>query len=175
MPPMEGMSDVMALGEAPAGEAGEVAGFEAFFELERTRLYGALVLLTRDRHEAEELMQDAFLRLLERWDRVSAMEDPAAYLYRSALRWCSWTSSASARRKRRSRSGSRAAPFACSCPGDGRACGRSGPIVDDLNQRLRGVRTRITPPEPAFDRLLDRRDRKRRTSRIASVIAAFVV
>jgi RNA polymerase sigma-70 factor (ECF subfamily) len=82
---MEGMSDVMALGEAPAGEAGEGAGFEAFFELERTRLYGALVLLTRDRHEAEELMQDAFLRLLERWDRVSAMEDPAAYLYRTAL------------------------------------------------------------------------------------------
>jgi hypothetical protein len=28
-----------------------------------------LCLITRNRHEAEEIMQDAFLSLLERWDR----------------------------------------------------------------------------------------------------------
>src|SRR5919198_148284 len=33
----------------------------------------------------EELMQDAFLRLLERWERVSAMENPGGYLYRTAI------------------------------------------------------------------------------------------
>lgn|ERR671937_684624 len=85
MAPMEGITDVATLGEGPAEDAGAVAGFEAFFELERAKLYGALVLLTRDRHEAEEVMQDAFLRLLERWDRVAAMDDPAGYLYRTAL------------------------------------------------------------------------------------------
>jgi RNA polymerase sigma-70 factor (ECF subfamily) len=30
-------------------------------------------------------MQDAFVRLWERWDRVSAMEDPTGYLYRTAM------------------------------------------------------------------------------------------
>ncbi len=32
------------------------------------RLFGALCLVTGDRDEAEEIMQDAFLRLWERWD-----------------------------------------------------------------------------------------------------------
>jgi RNA polymerase sigma-70 factor, ECF subfamily len=59
--------------------------FEEFFEAEHRGLYGALRLLTRDGHEAEELMQDAFLKLLERWDRIRALEDPTGYLYRTAL------------------------------------------------------------------------------------------
>jgi RNA polymerase sigma-70 factor, ECF subfamily len=42
-------------------------------------------LITRDRHEAEEIMQDAFLRLWERWDRVAGVEDPEGYLYRTAM------------------------------------------------------------------------------------------
>ena len=45
-------------------------GFEAFFEAHRRRLYGALTLVTGNRFEAEEIMQDAFLRVWERWDRV---------------------------------------------------------------------------------------------------------
>src|SRR5947209_14420168 len=85
MPPMEGTTDVIALDEVPAEQAAAVTGFEAFFELERAKLFGALILLTRDRHEAEELMQDAFLRVLERWDRVASMDDPPGYLYRTAM------------------------------------------------------------------------------------------
>ena len=30
-------------------------------------------------------MQDAFLRLLERWDHVAEINDPSAYLYRTAM------------------------------------------------------------------------------------------
>lgn len=30
-------------------------------------------------------MQDAFLRLRERWDRVAAVDDPSAYLFRTAM------------------------------------------------------------------------------------------
>jgi len=63
----------------------EMPAFEEFFEAEHSGLFGALVLITRDRHEAEELMQDAFLRLWERWDRVSGLDDPTGYLYRTAL------------------------------------------------------------------------------------------
>jgi RNA polymerase sigma-70 factor (ECF subfamily) len=59
--------------------------FQAFFEAEKAGLFGALCLVTHNRHEAEELTQDAFVRLLERWDRVGAMEDPHAYLYRTAM------------------------------------------------------------------------------------------
>jgi RNA polymerase sigma-70 factor (ECF subfamily) len=59
--------------------------FEDFFEAERVRLFGALCLVTRNRHEAEELSQEAFLKVWERWDRVSGMDDPTGYLYRTAM------------------------------------------------------------------------------------------
>ena len=61
------------------------ASFESFFELTNQRLFGGLCLVTGNRHEAEEIMQDAFLRLLERWDRVRGLEDPSAYLFRTAM------------------------------------------------------------------------------------------
>jgi RNA polymerase sigma-70 factor (ECF subfamily) len=59
--------------------------FESFFEAERRRLFRALYLMTGDTHEAEELTQDAFLKLWERWERVGAMDDPVGYLYRVAM------------------------------------------------------------------------------------------
>lgn len=60
-------------------------GFEAFFLEHHERLFRAMWLATRNRHEAEEVVQDAFLRLLERWPRVQAVGDPEAYLYRTAM------------------------------------------------------------------------------------------
>jgi RNA polymerase sigma-70 factor, ECF subfamily len=63
----------------------EATSFEDFFEANRRSLYGALCLVTGNRSEAEELMQDAFLRLWERWDRVAGLDDPTAYLYRTAM------------------------------------------------------------------------------------------
>ena len=61
------------------------SGFEAFFERHHVPLYRALWLMTRNRHEAEEIMQDAFLKLWERWDRVASLPDPEGYLFRTAL------------------------------------------------------------------------------------------
>jgi RNA polymerase sigma factor (sigma-70 family) len=74
----------------PAGmEVHEAASppvaFEEFFQQEGDGLYRVLWLVTRSRFEAEELTQEAFVRVLERWDRVSEMEDPHAYLYRTAM------------------------------------------------------------------------------------------
>lgn len=63
----------------------EPRSFEAFFEANRRRLFGALCLVTGSRHEAEEVMQDAFLKLWERWDRVSGLEDPTGFLFRTAM------------------------------------------------------------------------------------------
>src|SRR5215218_4346510 len=58
--------------------------FEDFFDAEHARLFGALCFVTGDRHEAEEIMQDAFLRVWERWESVR-FDDPAAYLFRTAM------------------------------------------------------------------------------------------
>jgi DNA-directed RNA polymerase specialized sigma24 family protein len=50
--------------------------FEEFFRENRDELFRALWLLTRNRHEAEEIAQDAFVRLLERWVRFGRIADP---------------------------------------------------------------------------------------------------
>ena len=68
-----------------ADAASTVEAFEAFFDAERIRLLGALIVMTGNKAEAEELLQDAFLKVWERWDRVAAMENPIGYLYRTAL------------------------------------------------------------------------------------------
>jgi RNA polymerase sigma factor (sigma-70 family) len=62
-----------------------VLEFEVFFEREKGRLFQALCLVTRNRFEAEELAQDAFLSVFERWDRVAQMDDATGYLYRTAM------------------------------------------------------------------------------------------
>ncbi len=41
--------------------------------------------MTPNRHEAEEISQDAFLRIWERWDDVRVMAEPAGYLYTTAM------------------------------------------------------------------------------------------
>jgi RNA polymerase sigma-70 factor (ECF subfamily) len=61
------------------------ASFEMFFEQTRQRLFGALCLVTGNRHEAEEIMQDAYLRVWERWERVGGMDDPTGFLFRTAM------------------------------------------------------------------------------------------
>jgi RNA polymerase sigma factor (sigma-70 family) len=60
-------------------------GFSGFFAEHRERLVRACILLTGRESEGEDLAQEAMSRVLERWDRVSAMDDPEGYLYRTAL------------------------------------------------------------------------------------------
>jgi RNA polymerase sigma-70 factor, ECF subfamily len=59
--------------------------FEEFFEAERGRLFRALLLVTHESAEAEDLMQEAFVRVWERWDRVEHLEDPVGYLFKTAM------------------------------------------------------------------------------------------
>jgi RNA polymerase sigma-70 factor, ECF subfamily len=67
--------------EVPAGPP----SFEELFLDMHDRLYRALYFVTGSSADAEELMQDAFLKLWERWDRLDTIEDPVAYLFRVAL------------------------------------------------------------------------------------------
>ncbi len=71
--------------ESAAVAGDRILEFEAFFEREKERLFQALCLVTRNRFEAEELAQDAFLSVYEHWDRVAEMDDPTGYLYRTAM------------------------------------------------------------------------------------------
>ena len=68
-----------------AAEAEEVSAFDEFYLAEHERLFQSLYLLTGDRHEADDLAQEALLRAYERWDRVCSMDSPAGYVYRTAL------------------------------------------------------------------------------------------
>jgi RNA polymerase sigma factor (sigma-70 family) len=67
--------------EAPA----RPSSFEELFLDVHDRLYRALYFITGSSADAEELMQDAFLQLWERWDRIDSIDDPVAYLFRVAL------------------------------------------------------------------------------------------
>lgn len=80
---MEGSLRSVRAGPAEVGDA--VLIFEEFYEVTFRRLFTALCLVTGDRHEAEEIAQDAFVRVFERWDRVGALDDPTAYLFRVAM------------------------------------------------------------------------------------------
>ena len=69
-----------ALGKRQSG-----SDFREFFEAEYPRLAKALFLIVGDPLEADELAQEALVRVLERWDRVHLMDSPVGYLYRTAL------------------------------------------------------------------------------------------
>ncbi len=59
--------------------------FETFYRSEFDGLVRSMFLLVMDLDEAQELAQEAMVRVYERWDRVSAMESPGGYLYRVAV------------------------------------------------------------------------------------------
>ena len=80
MTPPIPFSDASAAGALEASRS-----FEAFYEDENELLFRRLWLVTGNRAEAEELTQDAFLNVWERWDRVGAMENPVGYLYQTAM------------------------------------------------------------------------------------------
>jgi RNA polymerase sigma-70 factor (ECF subfamily) len=66
-------------------EAALPRSFDDLFLAEHDRLYRALFFITGSAADAEELMQDAFLKLWERWDRIDTIADPVGYLFRTAL------------------------------------------------------------------------------------------
>jgi RNA polymerase sigma-70 factor (ECF subfamily) len=59
--------------------------FEELFLDHHDRLYRALYFITGSSEDAEELMQDAFLKLWERWDSIGEIQDPVAWLFRVSL------------------------------------------------------------------------------------------
>jgi RNA polymerase sigma-70 factor (sigma-E family) len=50
------------------------------------RLVGVLAVAAGDRGEAEEVVQEAFIRLIPRWSKVSSYDDPEAWVRKVAFR-----------------------------------------------------------------------------------------
>ena len=59
--------------------------FEAFYRDEFPGLVRSMFLLVPNADEAQELAQEAMVKVFERWDRVGPMESPGGYLYRVAV------------------------------------------------------------------------------------------
>jgi RNA polymerase sigma factor (sigma-70 family) len=59
--------------------------FDQLFLDQHDRLYRALYFVTGSREDAEELMQDAFVKLWERWGTIGQIDDPVAWLFRVSL------------------------------------------------------------------------------------------
>jgi RNA polymerase sigma factor (sigma-70 family) len=84
---MQAEGEVRAEGEVvqlAEGEGGP-PDFSVFFADEHARLFKSLYFVTGNRADAQELMQDAFLKLWERWDSVEEIDDPTGYQFRVAL------------------------------------------------------------------------------------------
>ncbi|MGB2571633.1 sigma factor-like helix-turn-helix DNA-binding protein [Micromonospora citrea] len=59
--------------------------FTEFYLATYRRLVGQLFVLTGNRHDAEELAQEAFSRALPRWAKISGYEAPEAWVRRVAF------------------------------------------------------------------------------------------
>ena len=59
--------------------------FRTLYEDERRRLFQTLYFVTGDRHDAADLMHEAFLKIWERWDSIGEIRDVHAYLFKVAL------------------------------------------------------------------------------------------
>ena len=79
----------MPLRETPADTGADAKTdpltFEAFYRSVQHPLFGALCVITGNRTDAEDISQEAFLRVWERWERVAEMDNPEAFLFRTAM------------------------------------------------------------------------------------------
>lgn len=70
-----------------ADEVGAIdaSDFESFFEAEYPRLFGTMCMATGNRADAEDVTQEAFLKLWARREELARLKSPVAYLYRTAF------------------------------------------------------------------------------------------
>jgi RNA polymerase sigma-70 factor (sigma-E family) len=78
-----GMEAVLARAEGrPVGDAGD---FDEWVSLRGPALLRLAFVLTGNRADAEDVVQDALSRALPRWGRISSVEDPDAYVRRMVV------------------------------------------------------------------------------------------
>jgi RNA polymerase sigma-70 factor (ECF subfamily) len=70
---------------AVSGAAAEASPLESVFREHHARVFRAAYRITGNAHDAEEVLQTVFLRLLQQGEAAPAVENPASYLYRAAV------------------------------------------------------------------------------------------
>ena len=60
--------------------------FEEFYQAGYRRLVALVAAIVGDRHQAEDIAQEAFARALTRWPRIARYDQPEAWVRRVALR-----------------------------------------------------------------------------------------
>ena len=60
--------------------------FDAFYATTSRRLVGQVFAMTGDMSEAEDAVQEAYVRAWQRWPRISTYQDPEAWLRTVAYR-----------------------------------------------------------------------------------------
>src|SRR3546814_17888485 len=78
------MEPVVPLRRVPLVTVDEDDTFAAFYAATYARSVGRLTLVAGSRGVAEDAVQEAFVRLLPTWSRVSRFEDPSAWVRRVA-------------------------------------------------------------------------------------------
>ncbi len=71
--------------EEETGRLVVAPSFEQWYRHQHPRLVNALTVVAVDAELAREAAAESFTRALERWDRVSKMDAPAAWVYRVAV------------------------------------------------------------------------------------------
>jgi RNA polymerase sigma-70 factor (ECF subfamily) len=74
------------VGSTVAAVIDDDAGYTAFFRDQFPRVVRTVYLILRDQARAEDVAQDAFVRLYRDWDRISGYERPDAWVRRVAIR-----------------------------------------------------------------------------------------
>ncbi|MEV4808728.1 SigE family RNA polymerase sigma factor [Micromonospora avicenniae] len=74
----------MTRGHRPGAPGAPPLEFTSFYEAHFHRLAVQLYAYLGDHAEAQDLTQEAFCRVLERWDRISTYDDPSAWVRRVA-------------------------------------------------------------------------------------------
>jgi RNA polymerase sigma-70 factor (ECF subfamily) len=64
----------------------QTENFEEFYEASYRRVVAVVAAIAGDRHQAEDIAQEAFSRALTRWHRIARYELPEAWVRRVALR-----------------------------------------------------------------------------------------
>ena len=98
MEPFRAFGGVCGVSESPRASSDAV---RAIYEVSYSRLVGVVSLAAGSRAEAEECVQEAFIRLLREWPTVSQFDSPEAWTRKVALRLLS-------NRRRKARNGIKA-------------------------------------------------------------------
>jgi RNA polymerase sigma-70 factor, ECF subfamily len=69
----------------PGRPVEETEDFDSFYAATFARLVGQLAVVTGDRHEAEDVVQEAMARAASRWARLRAYDAPEAWVRRVAF------------------------------------------------------------------------------------------